>query len=73
MSAWTKVLTKEEIAAYHALTATLAPSFARGQREFYESRSDGELRSLMNGAWNCSEGDAYQLARSYLNLRESVV
>lgn len=65
-SPWTTLLTAADLDARYALTASLDPAFARREREFYESRSANQLRALRTQAWNCSEGDAYQLAQTYL-------
>lgn len=72
MSQWSHILTAAEIDAQFALTASLDPSFARQQREWYETRTTNELRSAMNGAWNANDSDGYQLARSFLALKERV-
>lgn len=71
MSQWSKVLNAAEIEAQFAFTAKLDPSFARGQREWYNTRTINELRSAMTGAWNCNESESYQLARSFLAIREA--
>jgi len=68
MSKWSHVLTRQEIDAYHALTASIDRSFAAGERAFYEARSMAQLDTLARQAWNCCEPDAYQLARSYAAL-----
>ena len=68
-SRWVHILTTDEIAASNALTASLDPNFARGEREFYESRSLNQLRVLMAQAWNCNQDCRYQMARSYLALK----
>ncbi len=67
---WAAILTAAEIDAHHALTAQLDRSFAARQREFYASRTPGQLASLAHQAWMCNEGEQYQLARSYAALRE---
>lgn len=71
MSQWTHVLTPAEIAAHHALIASIDPAFSVRDREYWEKRTEGELRSLMFGAWNCNDADAYQIARSYLALKQT--
>lgn len=71
-SCWTTVLSKAELLASYELTASLDPRFAREERDFYESRTPAELRSLMAQAWLCNEDCRYQKARSYLALREPV-
>jgi hypothetical protein len=68
---WTDILTPEQISDYHALTADLDPSFARKQREFYESRSAAQCDSLAHQSWLCNESDAYQLARSYAAMKRA--
>lgn len=71
MSQWSHVLNAAEIAARFTLTASLDPRFARSQREWYETRTASELRSAMNGAWNANDSDGYQLARSFLAMKEA--
>jgi len=65
-SQWSHVLSAAELAAHYELTASLDPSFARRERDFYESRTAPELRALQAGAWNACQADTYQMARSYL-------
>lgn len=65
---WTDLMSAEQIEAMHALTASLDPRFAAGNRKFYETRSANQLRVLSRQAWDCNEPDAYCLARSYLAL-----
>lgn len=72
MSQWSHILTADELDARFALTASLDARFARSQREWYETRTVNELRSAMNGAWNANDSDGYQLARSFLALKEGV-
>lgn len=69
MSRWTDVLTLAQIDEQRELTASLDPAFARGERVWYESRTDNDLHAAMNGAWLCNEDCRYQLARSYLAAR----
>lgn len=70
-SQWSYVMSRKEVDAYHALTASLDPSFARREREFYESASVSALQAVASQAWNCCEPTGYQLARSYAALKES--
>ncbi len=67
-SRWTHVMTREQLRARHALTASLGPDFAERERLWYEARTEGELRTAMVWAWNLAEDDTYQLARTYLAL-----
>lgn len=67
---WHQILTREEIAAYHALTASLDPRFARADAEFYASRTKLQLQTLAAQAWNGNIRHAYVLARSYAALAE---
>lgn len=69
MSRWTEILTADEIAAYHALTASIDPCFAAAEKAQYERYTASELRSAMHRAWLCAEDCRYQLARSYLALK----
>jgi hypothetical protein len=71
MSQWTRILTAAELDTLFALTAKLDPRFARQQREWYEARTVQELRSHMNGAWNANDSDGYQMARSFIALKEA--
>lgn len=65
-SPWTDILSADQIAALYALTATLDARFAASEREFWESRTAAELRSLKAGAWDANDSTTYQMARSYL-------
>lgn len=65
---WHQILTSEEIAAYHNLTASLDPRFARGEREFYQSRTKSQLETLAVQSWDGNQRTAYVLARSYAAL-----
>jgi len=67
-SAWNTILTAPELDAHYALTASLDPHFAKGERTFYESRTPTQLRVLAAQAWDCNDPTGYQLARSYLAL-----
>ena len=69
-SAWNTILTAPELDAHYALTASLDPHFAKGERTFYESRTPTQLRVLAAQAWNCNAPTAYQLARSHAALVE---
>lgn len=70
MSQWTHVLSERELDANYALTASLDPCFASEERAFYESASAHDLRACMNGAWFANDPHGYQMARSYLAMRE---
>ena len=69
-SAWNTILTAPELDAHYALTASLDPRFAKGERTFYESRTPAQLRVLAAQAWDCCEPTGYQMARSYAALAE---
>ena len=69
-SPWNTVLTPAELDAHYALTASLDPRFAAGERAFYESRTSVQLRVLAAQAWDCCEPTSYQMARSYAPLAE---
>lgn len=69
-SQWTDILSTAELDAHYALTASLDPRFAAGERAFYESRTASQLRVLTAQTWNCNEPTGYQLARSYAALAE---
>jgi hypothetical protein len=64
-SQWSHILNRQEIDAYHSLTASIDPSFAAKDRAFYESRTDAQLDTLAAQAWNSNQPTPYQLARSY--------
>ena len=68
-SQWTKILSTAELDAYHASTAELDAAFAHRSREFYLSRTLGQLRALEHQAWLTCEPNLYQLARSYAALK----
>lgn len=65
MSQWSVVLSGAQLDALHALTASLDPRFAAGERAFYLSRTPAQLRTLAVQAWDANEPTTYQLARSY--------
>lgn len=67
-SQWTHILTQAELDAQFELTHSLDPRFAREQRRFYATRTENELKALINQAWLCNDADGYQMARSYLAL-----
>jgi hypothetical protein len=66
---WSDILNAEQLAAYHANIAALDASFARRNREFYESRTADQLPGLARGAWNCNEVESYVIANSYAALQ----
>lgn len=68
---WHQILTREELEAHHALTASLDPRFARREREFYSTRTASQLRTLAAQAWNGNLRDGYVLARSYAAIQEA--
>lgn len=70
-SKWVDTLSVEEIEANFKLTASLDPAFAAQAREFYETRTPSQLKTLAAQAWNCNDADGYQMARSFLALREA--
>lgn len=70
MSPWTCTLTADELEAHYTLTASIDPSFAKRERTFWESRTEGQLRALAAQAWNTNDSDQYQIARTYLAMRE---
>lgn len=70
MSQWSHILSRAELEAHYALTASLDPRFAADERTFYEGRSFNQLNALSAQAWDCNEPTAYQLARSYASLAE---
>ena len=69
-SQWSHILTPAELEAHHALTASIDPRFAAGERAFYEGRTANQLRVLAAQAWDCCEPTGYQMARSYAALME---
>lgn len=70
MSHWTQILTKQEIEAYHTMTAKLDPAFARQEREWFERQTKAKLETEASYAWQGNQGHAYQLARSYAALKD---
>lgn len=66
MSKWVDILTVEELDALYALTAKIDPSFARQDREWWESRSIAQLSALKHQAWLTNDADQFQRAGSYL-------
>lgn len=71
MSQWSHVLSQAEINAYHALTASLDPAYASGERAWYESRTVNQLKVAAAQAWDANIPTAYQLAKSYLVLKST--
>ena len=69
---WTDILTETELKARTASIAKLDPRFARDDAAFYESRSANQIRALITQAWNCNHSEGYQVARSYLKLKEII-
>lgn len=69
MDAWKDILTVDQIVERHELTAKIDPSFARDEREFWETRIPFQLRAMVAQAWDCNDPSQYQLARSYAALR----
>ncbi len=67
-SQWSHTMSRAELEAHYALTASLDPSFAKGERAFYESRTVNQLRALAAQAWNSCEPTPYQMAQTYLAL-----
>lgn len=67
---WNHILSPDEIAAYHAQTASIDPRFAAAEKSQYEAMTADELKIAIDRAWLCNEDCRYQLARSYLALLE---
>ena len=67
-SAWIKVLTQAEIDTLDELTERLDFGFAYRSKEFWKGRTIDQLEMLKGQAWNASDADTYQKARSYLAL-----
>ena len=67
-SSWTHVLSRAELDTLHELTERLDPRFARSSKAFWESRTADQLETEKFYAWNASDADSYQKARSYLAL-----
>jgi hypothetical protein len=67
---WDQILFAPQIEAHHTLTNKIDPRFMISERTYYETRSIAQLRSLVCGAWTANDPTGYQLARSYLALRE---
>lgn len=63
---WINPLTAEQLEAQHALAARLDPAFAKADREFWESRTEPQLRVLKAQAWDANDADGYQRANTYL-------
>jgi hypothetical protein len=72
MSRWTEILTPDDLAAFHALTASLDPAYAAAEKAQYEKWTANDLRAAMYRAWLCNEDCRYQLARSYLALTDEL-
>jgi hypothetical protein len=68
MSAWTEILSYEQITANNAVTAKLDPAFVTRSIAFWSSRTIKQLQVLKAQAWNANDAEQYQKARSYLHL-----
>lgn len=68
-SHWSHLLTRAEIDAQRATAAALDPAYARRDAEWWDSRTDAQLRAARVGAWDCNEGGTFQMASSLLALR----
>ena len=66
---WNTLKTNEELEAYYSLMASIDYAQAQKTRAFYESRTIPQLKVLAAEAWQCNEGDLYQLAMTYYMLR----
>lgn len=67
-SKWVDILTPQQLNAQYDLTASIDPRFAKVDREWWESRTEQQLRCEKAYAWNCASGDSYQRAASYLSM-----
>lgn len=65
-NAWVHIPSEAELESRYALTASLDPRFARLDRQFWESRTESQLRVLKSQAWHDNDSGAYQTARAYL-------
>lgn len=63
---WSKLLSKEEIEARFALTASLDPRFAAQERTFYETRTVRQLEYIAAQSWATNEGEYFQLTKSLI-------
>ena len=62
------IMSRDELNARFAMTASLDPAFATRERRFYETRTEAELRAIAAQAWNCNDASNYRMAKSYLAL-----
>lgn len=63
---WYTILTREQIAAHYARMASLDPRMARQTREWYESRTFVQLRTIRAQAWTANDRETFCLANSYM-------
>jgi hypothetical protein len=66
---WNTILTEQQMAQYWADCAKLDPRFAWVAKTFWETRTEGQLQSERNGAWNTNDRETYVITSSYLTLR----
>lgn len=71
MSEWSVILTPAQIEARFAATEAHDPCHGRKVRDFWETRTLGQLRALKSGAWEANDGEQYQMARSLIAREEA--
>lgn len=73
MNKWQAAFTFAEATTYiretDSVTRSIDAAFADGERAFYTSRTENELRALAHQAWLCNEADGYAKAKCYLAVR----
>jgi hypothetical protein len=67
-SAWTDILSYEQIMARNIEAAELDPCFVRRSISFWSSRTIKQLQTLKAQAWYANDAEQFQMARSYLRL-----
>lgn len=66
---WNETYTAAELESRFELTASLDRRFAIGERDFYQTRTAQQLKTLASYAWNANDRDGYVMAQSYLQLQ----
>lgn len=71
MSRWTEILTAEQINEHFERFARLMPEMARAVRADWEGMTIGQLCAAKDQAWQTNEDDRYQMAASFLAIRQA--
>lgn len=70
MSRWTTVLSPDQIEDHFRRFAEVMPEMAARVRAEWEAMTLAELCAARHQAWNTNEDDRYQMANSFIAIRE---